>query len=141
MKHRNIVVVWIVVAIGVVGALGAGWWLTQREELPANARTVQEAVDGGVQQNNTTPLDPARAERLARLAEALGIPEESMPSGFVYSEQRSLQSREELKQILQYAIDADQIEEDDAETVLEAFDLGLIAPASDAIFAESNPAS
>ena len=74
------------------------------------------------------------------LAEALGIPIESMPREIFESASNRTEARLTIVQILKKAQEQGTLNRTEAEAVLAAFDAGLINPAVDTIVAESSPA-
>ena len=78
VKSKQIIAVWVLVVVAVITAVGAGWWATERHQVPEGALTVEQVVDGGVPQDPSAgaELDPAEKDRIVSLAEALGIPSE-----------------------------------------------------------------
>lgn len=140
MNRSKIVAVWVIVAVLAVLALGIGVFATTRDNPPAGAQTVAEAIGGGVLQNdNSTAPSNIDEERMYSLAEALGIPPESMPRDMLESANRS-ESRGTMIQVLRKAIEQGVLNDEEAAVILKAFDLGLVNPAVDTIVAESSPA-
>ncbi|MDO5031327.1 hypothetical protein [Corynebacterium sp.] len=145
MNSKKIATVWVVVAIAIAAVVAVGWWGTTRTQQDADAVTVAEFVGGGVKQDPSLRSGQEGSslgidERVAQLAEALGIPVEAVPRGVITDDVTRMKSRGLLVQVLDKAIDEGKITPAEAQAVLHAFDAGLIKPSVDTIVAESNPA-
>lgn len=142
VKSKQIIAVWVLVVVAVITAVGAGWWATERHQVPEGALTVEQVVDGGVPQDPSVgaELDPAEKDRIVSLADALGIPSESVPRGLLSVASDRYRSRQMLEADLEKAVEAGAITKDDAKGVLAAFDAGVVAPVEGPIYVESTPA-
>ncbi|MCZ9297214.1 hypothetical protein [Corynebacterium hesseae] len=142
MKSKQFIAVWVLVVIAVITAVGAGWWATEWHQVPEGALTVEQVVNGGVPQDQSVDvqLDPAENDRIVSLAEALGIPSESVPRGLLSVASDRYRSRQILETDLKKAVEAGAITKDDAKGVLAAFDAGVVAPVDGPILVESTPA-
>lgn len=142
MQKNKIAAVWALVITMSVIAVAVGWFATTRHHPPANAQTVEEAIAGGVLQieNPYSPTNVDDEDRMYSLAEALGIPIESMPREIFESASNRTEARLTMAQILKKAQEQGTLNRTEAEAVLAAFDAGLINPAVDTIVAESSPA-
>ncbi|MDK8763157.1 hypothetical protein QP922_04855 [Corynebacterium sp. MSK218] len=142
VKSKQIIAVWIAVVLAVVAVVVTGWWVTERQQVSEGALTVKDVVDGGVPQDQSLNayVDPAEQDRIVALAEALGIPAESVPRGILSVSSDVYRSRQILKAELDKAVANDKITKEDAAGTLAAFDAGLVTPAMGPIVAESNPA-
>ena len=85
VKSKQIIAVWIAVVLAVLAVVGVGWWFTERQHTPEDFLTVQDVVNGGVPQDQSVNVnaDSAEKDRIVALAEALGIPAESVPRGIL----------------------------------------------------------
>ncbi|OFR62989.1 hypothetical protein [Corynebacterium sp. HMSC078H07] len=142
VKSKQIIAVWIAVVLAVVAVVVTGWWVTERQQVSEGALTVKDVVDGGVPQDQSLNayVDPAEQDRIVALAEALGIPAESVPRGILSVSSDVYRSRQILKAELDKAVANNKITKEDAAGTLAAFDAGLVTPAMGPIVAESNPA-
>ena len=116
--------------------------MTERQQVSEGALTVKDVVDGGVPQDQSLNayVDPAEQDRIVALAEALGIPAESVPRGILSVSSDVYRSRQILKAELDKAVANNKITKEEAAGTLAAFDAGLVTPAVGPIVAESNPA-
>ena len=142
VKSKQIIAVWIAVVLAVVAVVATGWWVTERQQVSEGALTVKDVVDGGVPQDQSLNayVDPAEQDRIVALAEALGIPAESVPRGILSVSSDVYRSRQILKAELDKAVANNKITKEEAAGTLAAFDAGLVTPAVGPIVAESNPA-
>ena len=142
VKSKQIIAVWIAVVLAVVAVVVTGWWVTERQQVSEGALTVKDVVDGGVPQDQSLNayVDPAEQDRIVALAEALGIPAESVPRGILSVSSDVYRSRQILKAELDKAVANNKITKEDAAGTIAAFDAGLVTPAVGPIVAESNPA-
>lgn len=65
VKSKQIIAVWVLVVVAVITAVGAGWWATERHQVPEGALTVEQVVDGGVPQDPSVGAELDPAERIA----------------------------------------------------------------------------
>ena len=142
VKSKNIIAVWIAVAVAVTGVILAGWWATHRHQPSAGALTVQEAINGGVPQDQSVDHsgDPAEQDRIVALAESLGIPSESVPREILSMSSDEFQSRADLLEELESAVKSGVLTEEEAQGALAAFDAGIMSPRVGPIVGESTPA-
>ena len=103
---------------------------------------MQDVVNGGVPQDQSVNVnaDSAEKDRIVALAEALGIPAESVPRGILSVSTDVYRSRQVLQGELKKAVESGTITKDDAAGTLAAFDAGIVTPAMGPIIAESTPA-
>ena len=142
VKSKQIIAVWSAVVLAIIAAIVTGWWVTERQQTPDGTLTVKDVVDGGVPQDQSLNayVDPAEQDRIVALAEALGIPAESVPRGILSVSSDVYRSRQILKAELDKAVANNKITKEEAAGTLAAFDAGLVTPAVGPIVAESNPA-
>lgn len=142
VKSKQIIAVWVAVVLAVLAAVGAGWWFTEGQHAPEGLPTVQEVVDGGVPQDQSVNvnLDSAEKDRIVAIAEALGIPAESVPRGILSVSADAYRSRQVLEAELKKAVQSGALTKEDAAGTLAAFDAGIVTPAMGPIIAESTPA-
>lgn len=94
-----------------------------------NARTVSDALSGVTPQDQTEqqPQSPANGSaRLIELAEALGVPADSLPA-YVTPGQVTEANRQALRRSLEKSVGLGEMSPHEANAVLKAFDLGLVA--------------
>lgn len=122
MQKNKIVTVWALVITMSVIALAVGWFAITRHHPPANAQTVEEAIAGGVLQieNPYSPTNVDDEDRMYSLAEALGIPIESMPREIFESASNRTEARLTMVQILKKAQEQGTLNRTEAEAVLAA---------------------
>lgn len=142
VKSKQIIAVWIAVVLAVLAVVGVGWWFTEQQHTPEDFLTVQDVVNGGVPQDQSVNVnaDSAEKDRIVALAEALGIPAESVPRGILSVSTDVYRSRQVLQGELKKAVESGTITKDDAAGALAAFDAGIVTPAMGPIIAESTPA-
>ena len=142
VKSKQIIAVWVLVVAAVITVVGAGWWVTERNHVPEGALTVEQVVNGGVPQDQSVNahLDPTENDRIVALAEALGIPSESVPRGLLSVASDRYRSRQVLEADLDKAVEPGPITKEEAKGALSAFDAGIVAPVEGPIFVESTPA-
>ena len=148
-NRNKLVYLWAFVAVAIILAIAVGAWATNRHKPPKGALTVGEAVAGGVVQEDMPAQvngairedDSTDANRVTSLAKALGIPLNSVPRDITQTENGKSDVRAYLERELNSAVEAGDISESDENSILVAFERGLVMPASDGIVARSYPAN
>lgn len=120
----------IVSVVAVISAAAVGLVVAARSNTTDKV-TVSEAIvrmldQPAGQRGEDIHIGRPPAYRVKELAEALGVPESSLPQGALAIQPQRAQSRAFLESLLVTAIDNGSISEADAEVIMRAFDLGLV---------------
>ncbi|WP_293770671.1 hypothetical protein [uncultured Corynebacterium sp.] len=134
-------IAWIVGAVALAFIVSIGWILLTQDKNPPNTRTVASVLESEFPSTAEQPKQATRSYGISDILAALGLPQGAISQLELEKKPVSDAKRTDLSNVLDVAVAAGSISEDDAEAVLRAYDAGLVEAAKEPLVLNNNGSS